>query len=113
MVFRREPVRWMLTMAALLFAVTGAGAQEAVIEEYPVPRGSRPHDVAPAPDGTVWYTAQRRGELMVRHNDEGRSAVLEPHVRAASTRVLYAPRTPHAPAHRITALSYSTPSARG
>lgn len=38
-------------------------AEELVIEEYPVPQGSRPHDVAPAPDGTVWYTAQRLGEL--------------------------------------------------
>jgi len=28
-----------------------------------VPPGSAPHDVAPAPDGTVWYTAQRTGEL--------------------------------------------------
>jgi virginiamycin B lyase len=33
------------------------------IHEYPVPPGSHPHDVAPAPDGTVWYTAQRSGEL--------------------------------------------------
>lgn len=33
------------------------------IQEYPVPSGSRPHDVAPAPDGTVWYTAQGSGEL--------------------------------------------------
>lgn len=33
------------------------------MEEYPVPPGSRPHDVAPAPDGTVWYTAQGSGEL--------------------------------------------------
>ena len=33
------------------------------LQEYPVPRGSRPHDVAPAPDGTVWYTAQATGEL--------------------------------------------------
>ena len=33
------------------------------IQEYPVPPGTRPHDVAPAPDGTVWYTAQRSGEL--------------------------------------------------
>jgi virginiamycin B lyase len=31
--------------------------------EFKVPRGSHPHDVAPAPDGTVWYTAQRTGEL--------------------------------------------------
>ncbi len=33
------------------------------IQEYPIPAGSHPHDVAPAPDGTVWYTAQRSGEL--------------------------------------------------
>jgi streptogramin lyase len=32
-------------------------------ETFPVPAGSRPHDVAPAPDGTVWYTAQRTGRL--------------------------------------------------
>jgi|GEM_PF-2274373 len=34
-----------------------------VLQEYAVPRGSHPHDVASAPDGTVWYTAQRSGEL--------------------------------------------------
>ena len=33
------------------------------LQEYPVPRGSAPHDVAPAVDGGVWYTAQRTGEL--------------------------------------------------
>lgn len=33
------------------------------IQEYPVPAGSHPHDVAPAPDGVVWYTAQATGEL--------------------------------------------------
>ena len=38
-------------------------ASTLTIQEYPVPRGSRPHDVAPAPDGTVWYTAQASGEL--------------------------------------------------
>jgi virginiamycin B lyase len=31
--------------------------------EYRVPAGSHPHDVAPAPDGTVWYTAQATGAL--------------------------------------------------
>ena len=30
---------------------------------YPVPAGTSPHDVAPAPDGTVWFTAQGSGEL--------------------------------------------------
>lgn len=28
------------------------------IQEYPVRAGTHPHDVAPAPDGSVWYTAQ-------------------------------------------------------
>ncbi|HLF79903.1 MAG TPA: lyase, partial [Dehalococcoidia bacterium] len=30
---------------------------------YKVPAGSRPHDVAPARDGGVWYTAQGSGKL--------------------------------------------------
>ena len=44
---------------------TPATAQDpdVTVEVYPVPPGSRPHDVAPAPDGTVWYTAQRLGAL--------------------------------------------------
>ena len=33
------------------------------VQEYTVPAGSHPHDVAPAPDGTVWYTAQATGKL--------------------------------------------------
>ncbi len=34
-----------------------------VVRTFPVPRGSRPHDVAPAADGSIWYTAQGSGEL--------------------------------------------------
>jgi virginiamycin B lyase len=33
------------------------------LREFPVPAGSGPHDVAPAADGTVWFTAQRAGWL--------------------------------------------------
>jgi virginiamycin B lyase len=33
------------------------------VATFPVEAGSRPHDVAPAADGGVWYTAQRRGAL--------------------------------------------------
>jgi virginiamycin B lyase len=36
---------------------------EPVLVEYAVPAGSRPHDVAPAVDGGVWYTAQRQAAL--------------------------------------------------
>jgi virginiamycin B lyase len=33
------------------------------LETFRVPAGSHPHDVAPAADGTVWYTAQATGGL--------------------------------------------------
>lgn len=33
------------------------------IQEFPVELGSHPHDVAPAMNGSVWYTAQASGEL--------------------------------------------------
>ena len=36
---------------------------EPPLQAFPVPAGSRPHDVAPALDGGVWYTAQGSGEL--------------------------------------------------
>ena len=38
-------------------------SEEYTIQEYAVPAGSHPHDVAPAPDGSVWYTAQISGAL--------------------------------------------------
>jgi virginiamycin B lyase len=34
-----------------------------VLQEFSVGRGQHPHDVAPAVDGGVWYTAQLSGEL--------------------------------------------------
>ena len=33
------------------------------LKEFPVPAGSSPHDVAPAADGGMWFTAQRSGQL--------------------------------------------------
>ncbi len=33
------------------------------LEVFPVPAGARPHDVAPAADGGVWFTAQGSGHL--------------------------------------------------
>lgn len=38
-------------------------AAQVTVREFAVPDGSHPHDVAPAPDGGVWYTAQRSGAL--------------------------------------------------
>lgn len=55
-----------VSLATLLFTVSFTIAQpddNFTITEYPVPNGSRPHDVAPAPDGTVWYTGQRASNM--------------------------------------------------
>jgi len=40
-----------------------AGEGQLRVREYPVPSGTRPHDVAPARDGGVWFTAQGSGQL--------------------------------------------------
>ena len=41
------------------------------MEIYPVVAGSRPHDVAPAADGGVWYTGQANGTLGWLNPDTG------------------------------------------
>jgi virginiamycin B lyase len=55
-----------VTVALGLAAVATAAAGPAprfTVREYPVPAGAHPHDVAPARDGGVWYTAQHTGAL--------------------------------------------------
>ncbi|HEX5140775.1 MAG TPA: lyase [Dehalococcoidia bacterium] len=42
---------------------TPAAARQTGMQVYKVPSGSGPHDVAPAADGGVWYTAQGAGKL--------------------------------------------------
>jgi virginiamycin B lyase len=42
---------------------TSVATLEFAMQEYPLPPGQGAHDVAPAADGGVWYTAQRSGEL--------------------------------------------------
>jgi len=49
--------------AALAAMIPATGAEAAQVTRYAVPRGAHPHDVAPAPDGGVWYTAQTQGAL--------------------------------------------------
>jgi virginiamycin B lyase len=59
-------MRWlavlMLVSNQLVFAASPLAAQPAM-QEYAVPAGSGPHDVAPASDGGVWFTAQAAGYL--------------------------------------------------
>jgi virginiamycin B lyase len=58
-------VSWprLLAAAFLIGAAFAAAASAQEVRYYPLPRGAHPHDVAPAPDGTVWYTAQSQGSL--------------------------------------------------
>lgn len=49
--------------AAPALAPAATPLPEPVYEIFDVPPGTRPHDVAPAVDGGVWYTAQRTGRL--------------------------------------------------
>ena len=57
-------------LAALVLAVVSPGAA-AEVKYFNVPQGDHPHDVAPAPDGTVWYTGQRAGVLGRLNPDTG------------------------------------------
>jgi virginiamycin B lyase len=54
-----------VALAALSLAAAAAAGPSPrfTVREYPVPAGSHPHDVAPARDGGVWYTAQHTGAL--------------------------------------------------
>ncbi len=49
----------LISIALLFFAGTAAGAAQ--VQYFHVPKDSGPHDVALAPDGSVWFTGQRAG----------------------------------------------------
>jgi virginiamycin B lyase len=57
---RPNPISLLLLCLPLALA-GAAGAAE--VRYFDVPQGDHPHDVAPAPGGTVWYTGQRAGVL--------------------------------------------------
>ena len=58
-------MRWNLLLSCLLLLAATAPAQAVEVRYFDVPRGARPHDVAPdpKPGGPVWYTAQGQGAL--------------------------------------------------
>lgn len=56
-------MRSALIAALALSVVSAVAAAEPTTQVFAVPEGAHPHDVAPAPDGSVWYTAQGAGAL--------------------------------------------------
>ncbi|HYM32239.1 MAG TPA: hypothetical protein VEU47_13120 [Candidatus Cybelea sp.] len=60
----RGPLAAALFVLALAVVLSPRGWAGAVhVTYFDVPQGSGPHDVAPAPDGSVWFTAQRASAL--------------------------------------------------
>ena len=57
----RQKLLGLLFCLPLALLAGAAGAAE--VKYFDVPQGDHPHDVAPAPDGTVWYTGQHKGVL--------------------------------------------------
>ena len=51
----------LVVVAAVIIFITEAEAAQ--VQYYQLPTDAYPHDVAPAPDGTVWFTGQREGFL--------------------------------------------------
>ena len=61
-------------LAAVSFSGTASGVDSQLrVREFAVPSGTHPHDVAPARDGGVWYTAQHTGQLGWLNPKTGRS----------------------------------------
>jgi virginiamycin B lyase len=60
-------MRWfgfvLLLCSQVAFTAPRVADAQAAVQEYSVPSGSGPHDVAPATDGGVWFTAQPAGYL--------------------------------------------------
>lgn len=54
---------YLLIAACWLWLAGTSWATDFNLHTYPVPQGAQPHDVAPAADGGVWYTAQNAAAL--------------------------------------------------
>jgi virginiamycin B lyase len=72
-------------------APTTTAAAEPSLQEYDVPSGSHPHDVAVAPDGSVWYTAQSTGKLGRLDPRTGRTEEIELGAESAPHGVIVGP----------------------
>jgi virginiamycin B lyase len=50
-----------IPLAAAMLALASSAAQPAEMKFYQLPPNAYPHDVAPAPDGSVWISGQAQG----------------------------------------------------
>jgi virginiamycin B lyase len=67
----------MLTAAIVMISAVGGTVHgKMVMQTFPVLAGAAPHDVYPAPDGAVWFTAQAAGKLGHLDPRTGRSDLI-------------------------------------
>jgi virginiamycin B lyase len=82
--------RLAIVLATLVGTAMSAPAQVSQ-QVFPLPEGAYPHDVAPAPDGTVWYSAQRNGALGILDPATGRTREIKLGPRSAPHGVIQGP----------------------
>lgn len=81
-----------LLFSLLLALISLSSAQSRFrVQEFPVKPGSHPHDVAPAPDGRVWFTAQHSGELGILDPQSGQVEYVKLGERSAPHGVIAGP----------------------
>ncbi len=76
---------------AAVALLCGRPASAADVAYFDVPRGAHPHDVAPAPDGSVWYTAQSQGALGILNPKTGKAVQISLGKGAAPHGVIVGP----------------------
>jgi virginiamycin B lyase len=80
-----------LATALLLSVAGGAVHAKMMIQTFPVLAGAGAHDVYPAPDGGVWFTAQSAGKLGRLDPSTGKSAMIALGPSAAPHGVIVGP----------------------
>ena len=76
---RRQALGSLAALPTLFSAAPRAQTRRTTVQSWPLgtPRPTGIHDVAPAPDGGVWFTAQRSGHLGWFDPASGRTELIE------------------------------------
>jgi virginiamycin B lyase len=80
-----------LVVAIAVATILSPASAEDRQQTFPLPEGAYPHDVAPAPDGKVWYSAQRNGALGILDPATGQSREIKLGSRSAPHGVIQGP----------------------
>jgi virginiamycin B lyase len=78
-------------VAGLLLVAAALPAVAQQVQVYQLPEGAYPHDVAPAPDGKVWYAAQRNGALGILDPATGKTREVKLGPKSAPHGVIQGP----------------------